>query len=207
MQTLKRLFFITFLLVVCAAAWLRTSPYWTLVEISQGVATKDVARVERVVALERFASSSTQAMGALVADGLGVGVADGGSSVLGSLVGAVAKGVGDVMAKDAAKGLRRAIAGGRVERSVGPLHMNEGMAAIGRVRETIEGAQIELLGTCDGSPASVIIELERHDDGPFLGHPRRFVVVGVEPASARSLARQCAAAPAGDAKASRSRRP
>ena len=68
--------------------------------------------------------------------------------MLGSLVGAVAKGVGDVMAKDAAKGLRQAIAGGRVERSVGPLHMNEGMAAIGRVRETIEGAQIELLGTC-----------------------------------------------------------
>ena len=69
MQTFKRLFFVSFLLVVCAAAWLRTSPYWTLVEISQGVETKDVARVERVVALERFASSSTQAMGALVADG------------------------------------------------------------------------------------------------------------------------------------------
>ena len=44
MQTLKRLFFVSFLLVVCAAAWLRTSPYWTLVEISQGVQTKDDAK-------------------------------------------------------------------------------------------------------------------------------------------------------------------
>lgn len=194
MQTLKRLFFITFVLVVAAAAWLRSSPVWTLVEISQGVQTKDVARVERVVAFERFSASSTEAMGSLVADQLGGGGSDSGGALLGALVGAVAKGVGDAVAKDAARGLRQAIADGRVERRVGALEVNDGIAAVGRVRETIEGAQIELKGTCDGSPATVVIELERHDDGPFFGHPRRFVVVGIEPTSARALARQCAAA-------------
>lgn len=188
MKTLVRLFFVVLLVVGAAAAWLRSSPYWTLFEIHQGITTRDVARVERVVALERFAASSAAAMGAAVGNEIG-GRAPAGA-LLGTIAELVGRGVGEAVAKDAARGLRQAITDGALERKVGPLEVNEGFAAIGRVGSTIDGAQVELLGTCDGSPASIVLELERHD-GPLAGHPRAFVLVGIEPGSAKQLAKQC----------------
>ncbi len=192
MKTLVRLFFVVLLVVGAAAAWLRSSPYWALLEIHQGIATRDVARVERVVAFERFAAAAAAAMGAAV--GNEIGGRDLGGALLGTIAELVGRGVGEAVAKDAARGLRQAITDGALERKIGPLEVNEGFAAIGRVASTIDGAQVELLGTCNGSPASIVLELERHD-GPLAGHPRAFVLIGIEPGSAKQLAKQCAAAP------------
>lgn len=200
MKRLIRLFVVVLVVIAAAAAWLRSSPYWTLLEIHQGLTTKDVARVEQVVALERFAASSAAAMGAAV--GNEIGGRDPGGALLGTIAELVGRGVGEAVAKDAARGLRQAITEGSLTRRVGPLEVNEGFAAVGRVATTIEGAQVELLGTCDGSPASVVLELERHD-GPLAGHPRSFVLVGIEPGSAKQLGKQCAAAPSSSSKPQR----
>jgi hypothetical protein len=192
MKTIFRFFLVVLVLVAAAAAFVRSSPYWTLLEIHQGITTKDVARVERVVALERFAASSAAAMGAAL--GNEIGGSDPGGALLGTIAELVGRGVGEAVAKDAARGLRQSITDGSLTRRVGPLEVNEGFAAIGRVASTIDGAQVELRGTCSGSPASIVLELERHD-GPIAGHPRSFVLVGIEPGSAKQLAKQCAAAP------------
>jgi len=192
MKTLGRLFLLALVVVGVGAGFLRSSPYWTLLEIHQGITTRDVARVEQVVALERFAASSAAAMGAAV--GNEIGGTDPGGALLGTIAELVGRGVGEAVAKDAARGLRQSITDGSLTRRVGPLEVNEGFAAIGRVASTIDGAQVELLGTCSGSPASIVLELERHD-GPIAGHPRSFVLIGIEPGSAKQLAKQCAAAP------------
>ena len=194
MKTLKRLVILLFLVAVALAAWLRTSPLWALVEVERGVREHDVARVERAVALERFALSSGEAIGHVVADQLGVGGNDLASKLLKGIVGTVASGVAQESAKEAARGMRQAIKDGRVEPQLGPLRLNDGLSAIGTWQTTIDGAFIRLDGTCDGKPASLVLELERHDDGPFGGHPRRFVIIGVEADSARRLARECGAA-------------
>lgn len=196
MKTLKRLFLLAFVVAAVGAGWLRSSPYWTILEIQQGLEHKDVERVERVVALERFSASSTAALGSVVANELGAAGTDPGGQLLGAIAEVIGKGVGEAVARDAARGLRTAIQNGELQRRVGPLEVNAGWQAFGRMATTIDGAQVEIKGTCDGSPASVVLELERHDDGPFGGHPRRFVVVGIEPSSAKALAKQCAAAPA-----------
>jgi hypothetical protein len=204
MKTLGRLFFLTLLVFAVGGGWLRSSPYWTFVEIHRGISTRDIDRVERVVALERFAASSAAALGAAVGNEIG-GHVEGGA-LLGTIAELVGRGVGEAVAKDAARGLRQAIAEGALERKVGPLEVNEGFAAIGRVASTIDGAQVELLGTCSGSPASIILELERHD-GPLAGHPRSFVLVGIEPGSAKRLAKVCAAAPLSSSSSSSSSSP
>jgi hypothetical protein len=202
MKTLKRLVILAFVVVVAAAAWLRNSPLWALVEVDRGVRERDIERVERAVALERFATSSGAAIGHVVADRLGVDVGGSpalGSRLIGGLVGAFAKGVVEETAKEAARGMRHAIKDGRVEPQLGPLRLQEGLSVVGTWQTTVDGAFIRLDGTCavgDGPPrpASLVIELERHDDGPFGGYPRRYVIVGVEPDSAKRLARECGGA-------------
>jgi hypothetical protein len=59
---------------------------------------------------------------------------------------------------------------------------------------TIDGAQVEVLGTCRGHEASVVLVLQARA-GPLFGRPRQYVVVGVEPASARRLASDCSQSP------------
>jgi hypothetical protein len=197
MKTLGRLFLLILVIVAVGAGWLRSSPHWTLREIHQGLITRDAARIEQVVALERFAASAAAALGAAV--GNEIGGRDPGGALLGTIAELVGRGVGEAVAKDAARGLRQAITEGSLTRRVGPLEVNEGFAAIGRVGATIDGAQVELLGTCDGSPASIVLEFERRD-GPIAGYPRSFVLIGIEPGSAKQLAKQCAAAPSSSSK-------
>lgn len=199
MRSFFRFVLLLAVIAAVAAGWLRSSPYWTLLEIHQGLQARDVERVERVVALERFTASSAAALGAVVANELGGAGTDPAGKLLGALAEVIGKGVGEAVAKDAARGLRTTIEDGELQRRVGPLEVNEGLSAIGRVATTIDGAQVELKGTCDGSPASVVLELERHD-GPLAGHPRTFVLVGIEPGSAKTLAKQCAAAPSSSSK-------
>ena len=195
-RTLKRLFFLGFIVLVAGAAWLRDSPWWTLVEINNGIQHNDLARVERVVDLERFVSSSTAATGALIGNELGGNGPDAGGKLLGALAGAIGKGLGDLVAKDGAKALREAVVSGRVERKVGPLEVNQGLDAVGGLHKTIDGAVVEVKGACDGNPASVWLTMERREDGPFGGYPRRWVVVGIEPDGLKELAARCRAAPA-----------
>lgn len=196
MKSFFRFLVVVVLLLGVAAFFLRDSPYWTPLEIQRGLDEKDVARVERVVAFERFSASATGVMGAVVADRMGVTGTDVGSRVLGALVGVVANGIGESVARDAAKEMRKAIADGRLERRIGPFLVNEGLSAFGAVSTTIDGATLELKGTCDGKDASLVLLMERNDDGVLGGRPRRYVVVGVEPESGKALARQCATAEA-----------
>lgn len=190
---LKRLFIFTFVVVVVAAAWLRNSPYWTLVEVHHGIEGKDLGRVERVVDLERFVASSTAVLGTLLAEEFGAGGTDPGGRALGALAGLVSRGVGELVAKDGAKAFRQAVVEGRVERQIGPLQVNDGLRAVGSMANTIDGAVVEVNGTCNGAPASVWLQMERRDDGPFGGLPRRWVVVGVDPESVKTLAAICRA--------------
>lgn len=191
MKSLLRLFVVVVVLLAVAAGWLRDSPYWTLVEIQQGIEQQDADRVERVVAIERFSASSTAALAQVVADAAGVNGSDTGSKLLNAIVGVIGEGVGQVTSKQAAKELRAAIETGRMERRIGPLEINTGLDAVGPMKRTIDGATIEIKGTCKGAPASLTLLLEERADGPFGGKPRRYVLVGVDPESAKVLARQC----------------
>ena len=193
---LKRLIVVAFVLAVVGAGWVRNSPYWTLVEINHGLQNKDLPRIERVVDLERFVASSTAILGTLFAAEVGGGGTDPGGRLIGAVAGAFAKGVGQAVAKEGARSFRQAVLDGRVERDVGPLKVNDGFAAVGMMSSTTEGAVVEIKGTCDNAPASVWLEMERRKDGPFGGWPRRYVVVGVDADSVRTLAAQCRSAPA-----------
>ncbi len=193
MKTIKRFLFVAFVLATVGAFWLRSSPLWTLIEVQQSIQNRDVERLERVVAVERFASSSVVAFGAGIKSQLGVSGGDVGSAILGGIVDVVAKGVGDAVAKDAARGLRQAVKEGTVQRRIGSLELNQGVEAFGGFALTIDGALVDVRGTCAGKPATVTLELERHE-GILAGYPRSYVIVGVEPNSAAALARDCAAA-------------
>ncbi|MDP2342414.1 MAG: hypothetical protein Q8O67_15770 [Deltaproteobacteria bacterium] len=191
MKSLIRLVVVVVLLLAVAAFFLRDSPYWTPLEIQRGLEERNVDRVERVVALERFSASSTAALASLFADELGVAGGDLGSQLLGALVGAVGQRVGDAVARESAQEMRRAIREGRLERSIGPFRINEGFDAIGGVTTSIDGGTLELKGKCGDADASLVLLLERHDDGPFGGRPRRYMVVGIDQESGRNLAKQC----------------
>ncbi len=208
MKSLFRFLVVAILVLGVAAFFVRDSAYWTVLEIQRGLDDKDVDRVERVVAFERFSASATSTMGAVVADQLGVAGNDTGSKLLAAVVGAVAGGVGEATARENAKEMRRAIKDGRLERRIGPFEVNEGAAALGAVTSTIDGAHLELKGTCDGKDATLLLVMERHDDGLLGGRPRRFVVVGVDPESGKQLARQCAVsgAPASSTAKSKAKR-
>jgi hypothetical protein len=190
-KTLFRFVVVVILLLGAGAFALRDSPWWTPLEIQRGLEEKNVDRVERVVALERFSASSTSILASLVATELGVAGDDVGSRLLGALVGAVADRVGESVSRESAQEMRRAIREGRLERSIGPFRINEGFDAIGSVTTTIDGATLELKGKCGDADASVVLLMERHDDGPFGGHPRRYLVVGIDQESGRALAKQC----------------
>jgi hypothetical protein len=188
MKTLRRWFLVISTSVLVIAAWLRESPYWTLWRVHQGLATRDVALVEEFVALERFAASSSAALGGAVSSGVaGGGIGAAMASAIGELVG---RGLGEVVAPEAARMLREQIAGGSLEKTLGPFVVHDGLSAVGRVGTTIDGAQVELQGTCRGHEASLVLDLVVRA-GPILGHPRHYVIVGIDPASARSLATQC----------------
>ena len=194
MKSLFRFVVVVVFVLAVAAFALRDSPYWTPLEIQRGLDEKNVDRVERVVALERFSASTTATMAALVADELGVAGQDPGSQLLGALVGIVAARVGDAVARESAQEMRRAIREGRLDRSIGPFQVNEGIDAVGAVHTTLDGATLELKGRCGDADASLLLLLERYQDGPLGGRPRRYVVVGVDANSGRDLARQCRAA-------------
>ena len=191
MKSLFRVVVVVVLLLAAGAFALRDSPWWTPLEIQRGLDERNVERLERVVALERFSASSTQALASLLASELGVSGDDLGSKLLGALVGAVATSVSESTARESAQEMRRAIREGRLDRSVGPFHVHEGLDAIGAVTTSIDGATLELKGKCGDADASLVLLLERHDDGPFGGYPRRYLVIGIDQQSGKDLARQC----------------
>jgi len=121
--------------------------------------------------------------------------------LLGALVDAIAGGVGEAIKSGAAEELRRGIRDGDLPRGVGPFVVDEDFAALGALQTTATGASVTLRGSCRGAPASLVFELERHDDGVLGGHPRRWVIVGLDASSARALVEACVAAPGSKADA------
>lgn len=193
MKSFVRLLVVVVVLAGLGAGFLRDSAYWSFIELHHGLQQRDVARVERVVDLERYAASVARAIAAAAGDAVS-GDGDGvGSALVGALARLVGAGVGDVVKHEAAKALRDAIRDGSMPRGVGPFVVDEGWGALGSLTSTPQGALVELSGTCQGAPARLVFVLERRDDGLFAGHPRRYVLTGVDEVSARQLARACAA--------------
>ena len=77
------------------ALWVWQSPYYALWQIDQGATARNAAQVERYVDLEALVRAAVEVTGALAQEELGITGDDLGSKVLGSLVGAVAQGVGE----------------------------------------------------------------------------------------------------------------
>ncbi len=194
MKSLVRLFVVVVVLAGVGAGFLRDSAYWTFVELHHGLQQRDVERVERVVDLERSSASVTRALAAIAGDAVGGGGSGLGAVVVEALARVVGAGVGDVVKEGAATALRDAIRDGSFSRAVGPFVVDDSWTALGASTSTPQGAVVFLSGTCEGAPARLGFVLERHDDGLFAGHPRRYVITGVDETSARELARVCAAA-------------
>jgi hypothetical protein len=194
MKSFVRLVCFVVVLAGVGAGALRDSAYWTFVEVHHGLQQRDVGRVERFVDLERFSASSTQALALIAGDAVGgSGGDDAGSAVVDALARLVGAGIGHAVKDGAAKVLREAIRDGSLRPGIGPFVVDEGWSALGTLTSTTRGALVELSGTCEGAPARLVFVLERHDDGVLGGHPRRYVITGVDEGSARELARVCAA--------------
>lgn len=193
MKSLKRLVLLAlFGAVVWAALWAWQSPYFALYQIDRGLHENDPVRVESYADLEALVKAAAEVTGAFANEDLGTGGSDIGSKVLGALVGAVARGVGEAAAVQGAVELRRAIQDGRVKRELGPFVVNDGVEAFGGMQRFDESALVELKGSCKGTDASVRVVFEEKD-GPTLGYPKKWVLVGVDTDSVKLLARQCRA--------------
>ena len=195
MRLLKKLL----LLAMVAAAALGAlsawqSPYWSLVQIDRGLDKRDLGLVERYADLEELVKASAQVMAALATEQVGAGGGDLGSSLLGALVGVVADKLGDAVAAPGAAELRRAVLDGRVSRAFGPFTVNEGWRALGPISFSGERAVAEIKGRCGDHEASLGLVFARKDAGLLgadLGWPRKWVLVGVDAASVKALARSC----------------
>ena len=188
---MKKLAFLAVLIVLAYGA-LRVweSPYFALWQIDKGLDERDPVLVERYVDLESVVKAAVDVTGAIAGDRLGARGTDVGSSVLGAIVGAVTRGVGEVASAQGAVELRRAIQEGRVQRGLGPFTVKPGWAGVGSTQRFDRSALVELEGTCDGHDAHLRVIFEEHD-GAMLGHPRRWVLVGVDKDSLALLAKEC----------------
>lgn len=171
-------------------AW--ESPYYALRQIDAGLDARDAVAVERYVDLESMVVALASAAGAMASEGIGAASGDLGSRVVGALVDAVARGVGDVVRTEGAMELRRAIQEGRLPRAVGPFALKEGLAAFGPAQTFQEDtALVELKGTCRGRDASLLLRFSRRN-GPVFGRPYRYVLTGFDEPSVKALVKQCA---------------
>lgn len=197
MKFIKRVFALAVVgALAWAALWLWESPYFAMLEIKRGFDEKDAVRVERYVDLEALVKSSVDVVAALAKEQIGVNGTDLGSRVLGGIVGALAGQVGDAAAIAGAVEMRRAIQQGRMSLSVGPFRVADGVSAFGGMQRFGTSALVDVNGFCGApgkeSPASLRVVFEERDaSGGFLGHPRRWVVVGVDKESLPALARAC----------------
>ena len=201
MKQMKRLVFLAVVAGLgCGALWLWESPYFAMVQIEKGFDEHDAVRVETYVDLEAFVRSGVDVMAALAKEQIGVNGNDLGSRVLGGLLGAVTDKIGDAAAIAGAVEVRRAIQQGRLALSVGPFVVDDGVKAFGGMQRFQSSAIVDVNGSCNGKPAvlRVIFEERNAKDGSgllgllgVLGHPKRFVVVGVDKESLPALARAC----------------
>lgn len=171
--------------------WGWQSPYFALQQIDQGLDERDPVRVERYVDLEALVKAAVEVSAAIAAEELGVGGQDLGSKILGSFMGAVAKGVGEAASVEGAMELRRAIQGGRVSRSLGPFVVNEGWSALGGIQKFDRSALVTVNGTCDANDASLRVMFEERDGAMFLGYPKKWVLIGVDKDSVKELGKAC----------------
>lgn len=176
------------------ALWLWQSPYFALNQIDQGLADKDPVRVERYVDLEAIVRAAVDVTAALAKEELGVAGEDVGSKLLGSLVGAVAQGVGDAAALQGAMEIRRAIQQGRMSKAFGPFVVHDGWRALGEQQRFARSALVTLHGSCAVHEAAVQVVFEERD-GPTFGYPKKWVLVGVDADSVKALGKACRSRP------------
>lgn len=173
-------------------AW--ESPYFALWQIHKGLEARDPGLVERYVDLEAFVKATADVSGALAGQALGVDGADLGSQLLGAVVGLVAKGVGEAASVEGAMELRRSIQRGQVRAGLGPFTIHEDFHAFGGSEQSGANLLVELHGLCRGGPASVRAVFEGRAGSTF-GHPKKWVLVGVDAESVKQLIKQCRAGP------------
>lgn len=176
------------------AAW--QSPYFALVQIDRGLDARDLAQVERYADLEELVRASAQLVGALATEQAGAGGTDLGSQLLGALVGVVAAQVGDAAAAPGAAELRRAVLDGRVTRALGPFTVDDGWRALGPATFEGDRAVVELKGRCGGQQAHLGLVFKRKQLGLLgesLGWPNKWVLVGLDAPSVKTLAKSCRA--------------
>jgi hypothetical protein len=171
--------------------WTWQSPYFALQQIDQGLDEKDPGRVERYVDLEALVKAAVEVTAAMATEELGVGGKDLGSAILGSLVGAVAKGVGEAASVEGAVELRRAIQQGNVSRAVGPFVVADGWSALGGIQKFDQSALVTLNGKCEGNDASLRVMFEERDGDMALGYPKKWVLIGVDKDSLKELGKTC----------------
>lgn len=195
MRMMKKLaLLVVLVLVALGALWAWQTPYLALWHIDRGLDDKDLTRVERYADLEALVKVSVQVSGALAAEQVGMGGTDLGSALLGALVGAVAQQVGDAAAVPGAVELRRAVREGRVSRALGPFTVNRGWRALGGMTRQGARAVVDLEGSCHGAPARLGLVFEERDSGllgPSIGWPTKWVLVGVDAESVKTLAKTC----------------
>lgn len=167
------------------------SPYYALYRIDAGLEERDVVVVESYADLESVVKAIASVVGALASEGIGAAGGDLGSKVVGALIDAVAQGVGSAVSVEGAMELRRAIQEGRLPRGFGPFVIKEGFSAFGSM-QTFQGdaALVEVHGVCDGKDASLVLRFSRRA-GPLFGRPYRYVLVGVDEPSVKTLVKQC----------------
>jgi hypothetical protein len=173
------------------ALWAWQSPYFALHQIDQGLNEKDPVRVERYVDLEALVKAAVEVSAAIATEELGVGGKDLGSAILGSLVGAVAKGVGEAASVEGAMELRRAIQRGNVSRALGPFVVDDGWRALGGIQKFDASALVTLNGKCEGNDATIRVMFEEREGDLALGYPKKWVLVGVDKESLQALGKTC----------------
>ncbi len=187
---MKKLLFLVLLLAVIGGALFRQSVYYALFRLSAALQEGDVATVEQHADLAALAKAPAHLAAAITEE---VGRRAGGDLV-GAIAGAVVSTLGADLAGADVQELRRGIARGDFAQNIGAFRFEGGgFPMVPPVQAFQRTALVEVRGTCEGAPATVVFVFERQDDGPALGYPSTWRATGVDRSSLVALAKSCAA--------------
>jgi hypothetical protein len=174
------------------------STYYSVLRLSQALASGDLDGVAERADLTKFSELPVDISLAMTAAGMKEAVGTFGAELVRLLGGAVGAGIKQVGGQLAAQKLRGRI----LERDLIPLlggfRPNTGLGWYGGIESTsAETAVLRIVGTCDDRLAPGRIETTVGIDlmlvrGPYLGLPHSWRAMGVEATSIRKLINDCA---------------
>jgi hypothetical protein len=169
------------------ALWWIESPRVSMATLLEGVQHKDMSKVDAHLDAGRFAASMAKTTVAMSQQAL----LGGSGGALGGLVNLIAAGAAQMASTEAGAALRRSIEQDGLPQKVGPFVLLPGTDALGAVQDHGEAGLVEVKGSCNGTPASLQLVLERQERGPILGRPRTWMVVGIDESSTTGLLKAC----------------